>query len=109
MCLTSVAHLLRFRTRFDDDDKACQRLPFAPCRTILQRTPQETRVRGGGAWHAPDQNGRVGRFPMANNQNIRVAIVGLGFGAEFIPIYQNYPGAEMAAICRRSRKDLDEC
>ena len=35
--------------------------------------------------------------------------MGLGFGAEFIPIYQNYPGAEIAAICRRSRKDLDEC
>ena len=40
---------------------------------------------------------------------IRVAIIGLGFGAEFIPIYQAYPGAELAAICRRSRKDLDEC
>ena len=40
---------------------------------------------------------------------IRVAIVGLGFGAEFIPIYQNYPGAEIAAICRRSKKDLDAC
>jgi len=40
---------------------------------------------------------------------IRVAIIGLGFGAEFIPIYQAYPGVEMAAICRRSRVDLDEC
>ena len=37
-----------------------------------------------------------------------VAIVGLGFGAEFIPIYQNYPGAEMYAICRRDQKGLDE-
>ena len=46
---------------------------------------------------------------MASNRKIRVAIVGLGFGAEFIPIYQNYPGAEIAAICRRSQKDLDEC
>src|SRR3954453_21343724 len=46
---------------------------------------------------------------MASEKPIRVAIVGLGFGAEFIPIYQNYPGAEMAAICRRSQKDLDEC
>jgi predicted dehydrogenase len=46
---------------------------------------------------------------MSRDQPIRVAIVGLGFGAEFIPIYQAYPGAEMAAICRRSRKDLDEC
>ena len=46
---------------------------------------------------------------MASEQPIRVAIVGLGFGAEFIPIYQAYPGAEVAAICRRSQKDLDEC
>jgi predicted dehydrogenase len=46
---------------------------------------------------------------MASDKPIRVAIVGLGFGAEFIPIYQNYPGAEMAAICRRSTKDLNEC
>src|SRR3954447_9499838 len=46
---------------------------------------------------------------MANEKPIRVAIVGLGFGAEFIPIYQNYPGAEIAAICRRSKKDLDAC
>ncbi|HEY2158482.1 MAG TPA: Gfo/Idh/MocA family oxidoreductase [Isosphaeraceae bacterium] len=46
---------------------------------------------------------------MATDKPIRVAIIGLGFGAEFIPIYQAYPGAEMYGICRRSRKDLDEC
>ena len=46
---------------------------------------------------------------MATESPIRVAIVGLGFGAEFIPIYQAYPGAEMYAICRRSKADLDEC
>jgi predicted dehydrogenase len=45
---------------------------------------------------------------MASQKPIRVAIVGLGFGAEFIPIYQNYPGAEMAAICRRDQHGLDE-
>src|SRR6266404_8143099 len=44
-----------------------------------------------------------------SQQKIRVAIVGLGFGAEFIPIYQNHPGAEMYAICRRSAKELNEC
>ena len=33
---------------------------------------------------------------------VRVAIIGLGFGAEFIPIYQNHPHAEMYAICQRS-------
>ena len=37
---------------------------------------------------------------MANK--VRVAIVGLGFGAEFIPIYQDHPDAEMYAICRRN-------
>lgn len=37
----------------------------------------------------------------------RAAIVGLGFGAEFIPIYQNHPNAEMFAICQRSRQRLD--
>ena len=42
---------------------------------------------------------------MANK--VRVAIVGLGFGAEFIPIYQNHPDAEMYAISRRNRKELD--
>jgi predicted dehydrogenase len=46
---------------------------------------------------------------MASEKPIRVAIIGLGFGAEFIPIYQSYPGAEIAAICRRDRKGLDEC
>jgi predicted dehydrogenase len=40
-------------------------------------------------------------------QKVRVAIVGLGFGAEFIPIYQAHPNAEMAAICRRNKKELD--
>lgn len=37
----------------------------------------------------------------------RAAIVGLGFGAEFIPIYQRHPDAEMFAICQRSRPQLD--
>jgi predicted dehydrogenase len=46
---------------------------------------------------------------MASEKPIRVAIVGLGFGAEFIPIYQKYPGAEIHAICRRDQKGLDEC
>ncbi len=46
---------------------------------------------------------------MAGEKPIRVAIVGLGFGAEFIPIYQKYPGAEIYAISRRDRKGLDEC
>jgi predicted dehydrogenase len=40
---------------------------------------------------------------------VRVAIVGLGFGAEFIPIYQEHPNAKMYAICRRNKAELDRC
>jgi predicted dehydrogenase len=46
---------------------------------------------------------------MPSDRRIRVAIVGLGFGAEFIPIYQAHPNAEMYAICRRNAKGLKEC
>jgi predicted dehydrogenase len=45
---------------------------------------------------------------MMAGQPVRVAVIGLGFGAEFIPIYQRHPQAEMAAICRRDRAGLDE-
>lgn len=38
----------------------------------------------------------------------RVAIVGLGFGAEFIPIYQHHPNAEISAICQRNSGSLNE-
>ena len=44
-----------------------------------------------------------------SDKKIRVAIVGLGFGAEFIPIYQRHPNAEMYAICRRHQGELDAC
>jgi predicted dehydrogenase len=46
---------------------------------------------------------------MIKDRKIRVAIVGLGFGAEFIPIYQSHPVAEIYAICRRNKKELDSC
>jgi predicted dehydrogenase len=39
---------------------------------------------------------------------LNVAIVGLGFGKEFIPIYQNHPNTTMYAICQRTRTKLDE-
>src|SRR6266446_8123147 len=44
---------------------------------------------------------------MPTDKKVRVAIVGLGFGAEFIPIYQRHPNAEMYAICQRTRAKLD--
>lgn len=42
------------------------------------------------------------------SQKINVAIVGLGFGAEFIPIYQRHPHANMYAICQRTESQLNE-
>jgi predicted dehydrogenase len=45
---------------------------------------------------------------MPSDKKVRVAIVGLGFGAEFIPIYQAHPNAEMAAVCRRNKAELDK-
>ena len=39
-------------------------------------------------------------------KKINVAIVGLGFGAEFIPIYQRHPNANMYAICQRTPEKL---
>ena len=41
-------------------------------------------------------------------QKIKIAIVGLGFGAEFIPIYQKHPNAEMYAICQRNKFKMDK-
>ncbi|MCB0494141.1 MAG: Gfo/Idh/MocA family oxidoreductase [Cyclobacteriaceae bacterium] len=43
-----------------------------------------------------------------NNKKINIAIVGLGFGAEFIPIYQKHPSANMYAICQRNEKKLNQ-
>ncbi|MDB5250557.1 MAG: oxidoreductase [Segetibacter sp.] len=43
-----------------------------------------------------------------NQKKFNVAIVGLGFGAEFIPIYQRHPYANMYAICQRSTEKLNE-
>jgi predicted dehydrogenase len=43
-----------------------------------------------------------------SNSPVNVAIVGLGFGAEFIPIYQRHPGANLVAICQRTQSTLDE-
>ena len=40
-------------------------------------------------------------------KQLNVAIIGLGFGAEFIPIYQKHAEANLLAICRRNKKELD--
>jgi predicted dehydrogenase len=41
------------------------------------------------------------------DKRFNVAIVGLSFGAEFIPIYQSYPYTNLDAICQRNREKLD--
>ncbi len=41
-------------------------------------------------------------------KDINVAIIGLGFGAEFIPIYQKLKGVNMYAICQRTESKLNE-
>lgn len=40
---------------------------------------------------------------------VRVAIIGLGFGAEFGPIYVSHPNAELYALCRRNEAELHKC
>ncbi|WP_276391480.1 Gfo/Idh/MocA family protein [Eudoraea chungangensis] len=43
-----------------------------------------------------------------STKKIKIAIVGLGFGAEFIPIYKKYPNAELVAVCQRNEEKLNE-
>lgn len=39
---------------------------------------------------------------------VNVAMIGLGFGSEFIPIYQALPDANVYAICQRNKEKLDK-
>jgi predicted dehydrogenase len=39
-------------------------------------------------------------------KKINIAIIGLGFGAEFIPILQAHPNANLVAVCQRDPKKL---
>ena len=43
---------------------------------------------------------------MASPQ-VNVVMIGLGFGAEFLPIYQSHPDVEMYGICRRNEAELN--
>jgi predicted dehydrogenase len=43
-----------------------------------------------------------------SRDKLNIAIVGLGFGKEFIPIYQQHPNTNMYAICQRTKEKLDE-
>jgi predicted dehydrogenase len=42
------------------------------------------------------------------HRKLNVAIVGLGFGKEFIPIYQRHPATNLYAVCQRTQSKLDE-
>ena len=44
---------------------------------------------------------------MSADKKIRVAIVGLGFGAEFIPIFQNHPERRDVRDLPSDQKELD--
>lgn len=43
-----------------------------------------------------------------SQKQITVVIVGLGFGKEFIPIYQAHPNIKAVGICTRNPKTIDE-
>ena len=43
-----------------------------------------------------------------SQKKLNIAIVGLGFGAEFIPIYQRHPYANMYAVCQRNTDKLNQ-
>ena len=47
-------------------------------------------------------------IPRMTNGKVNVGIVGLGFGAEFIPIYQAHPNANLVAVCQRTKSKLDQ-
>lgn len=45
---------------------------------------------------------------MGNQRRIRVAVVGLQFGAEFVPIYLHHPNVEYVGICDIDKERLNE-
>ncbi len=40
-------------------------------------------------------------------KKVKVAIIGLGFGSDFIQIYQKHPDSELYAICQRNEDNLN--
>ena len=43
-----------------------------------------------------------------SQKRFKVAMVGLGFGAEFIPIYMKHPHGEVVAVCRRNEVEMNK-
>ena len=44
---------------------------------------------------------------MTSKKKFSIAVVGLGFGAEFIPLWQKHPHTDCAAICQRNEDKLN--
>jgi len=44
-----------------------------------------------------------------SNRKLNIAVIGLGFGAEFIPLWQKHPHTTCYAICQRNPEKLKEC
>src|SRR5665213_437442 len=45
---------------------------------------------------------------MNGEKKYNVAIIGLGFGAEFIPIYKKHPLGNMYAVCQRNVEKMNQ-
>jgi predicted dehydrogenase len=45
---------------------------------------------------------------MSSGSKVRVGVVGLGFGAEFVPLYQKHPDAECVAVCQRDEAKMKQ-
>ena len=43
-----------------------------------------------------------------SDKQFNIGIVGLGFGAEFIPIHQAHPNANLVAVCRRNEAEMNK-
>lgn len=43
-----------------------------------------------------------------SDKKVNVAMIGLGFGAEFIPIYLKHPNANVHSICRRNEAEMNK-
>ena len=44
-----------------------------------------------------------------STRKLNIAVIGLGFGAEFIPLWQKHPHTNCYAICQRKADKLKEC
>lgn len=51
---------------------------------------------------------KEGKAKASPKQQVNVAMIGLGFGSEFIPIYQAHPQANVLAVCRRDEAAMNK-